>query len=108
MSVDRTVVVHLVRSPNDGPDAKLMDVPVPVFLIHGASDTVMDAGYTRTFFAALEKHGWPASLDVPDTDHAGAAMTAYDAELDLCGPTTAEHALRAGALTARTIARAAG
>ncbi|MGP3999425.1 alpha/beta hydrolase [Streptomyces sp. 8N706] len=82
--------------------------PVPVWLVHGTTDPVMESRYSEEFADALKERGWPVHLERPDTDHAGVVMAAYDPELDRLRPAGAEHALRGGLLTARIIARACG
>lgn len=80
---------------------------VPVVLIHGTADTVIESHHSRDFHGELEKRGWPVRLHEADTDHAGIIMTAYDPALGHCVPTTGADALRAGRETARLIAAAA-
>ncbi|WP_331447368.1 alpha/beta hydrolase [Streptomyces xanthochromogenes] len=80
---------------------------VPVVLIHGTADTVVESHHSRTFAAELEKRQWPVSLHEADTDHAGIVMTCYDPALGHCVPATGADALRAGRETARLIAAAA-
>ncbi|MCZ1009507.1 hypothetical protein O1L68_24940 [Streptomyces lydicus] len=103
---------------------------VPVHLVHGSHDAVLDAQCSRDLAEALRAAGRTAhadptgrgdqtdqtdqtdqgvvTLQEPDTDHAGVIMTAYDPAADRCVPTTAEHAVRAGQVVAKVLARAAG
>lgn len=81
--------------------------PVPFYLVHGTRDTRVDIQQSREFAAAASSHGWPVRLAEPDTDHAGIVMTEYDPAAQRCRPTTQEHAVSAGRLSARTIAQAA-
>ncbi|WP_307847520.1 alpha/beta hydrolase [Streptomyces sp. F63] len=81
---------------------------VPIRLIHGTADPVVDIQQSRRLRTALEERGLPTSLDEPGTDHAGVIMTEYDPESCRCRPSSAEHAVRAGHLTARLLAHAAG
>ncbi|MGA4844109.1 alpha/beta hydrolase [Streptomyces sp. G45] len=95
-------------SPTDDLAAPDAAAPVPVALVHGTDDTVLAVEHTRTFAAALGARGWSVALAEPPTDHAGAVMTTYDPQAGRCVPATGGHALDAGTLTARVIARAAG
>ncbi|MFF8312519.1 alpha/beta hydrolase family protein [Streptomyces lydicus] len=85
-----------------------LDPAVPVRLVHGGRDTVVDPRCSRELAEALRAAGRPVTLQEPDTDHAGVIMTAYDPASDRCLPTTAEHAVRAGQLVAGVLAAAAG
>ncbi|MFE9116249.1 alpha/beta hydrolase [Streptomyces sp. NPDC007172] len=80
---------------------------VPVTLIHGTADTVVECHHSRDFHAELERRQWRVSLHEVDTDHAGIIMTGYDPALGHCVPATDADALRAGRETARLIAAAA-
>lgn len=81
--------------------------PVPVWLVHGTADPVVDAERSRELHTALLERGWPASLDEVATDHAGVVMTEFSREHHRCLPSTADHAVEAGSLTAAVLARAA-
>ncbi len=99
---------------------------VPVHLVHGSRDAVVGAHHSRDFAEALRAAGRARQVGVagqagqadqvdhamtlqePETDHAGVIMTAYDPAADRCVPTTAEHAVRAGRVVAKVLARAAG
>ncbi|MGK5629358.1 alpha/beta hydrolase [Streptomyces sp. URMC 123] len=81
--------------------------PVPVHLVHGTADTLLEVRYSREFLAALRERGWPAELAEPDTDHAGAIMGEFDPALNRIRGSEAEHAVRAGRLTAQVLLRAA-
>ncbi|MFI1951835.1 alpha/beta hydrolase [Streptomyces xinghaiensis] len=81
---------------------------LPVRLVHGSADPVVDIRQSRRLHAALQLRGWPSSLDEPDTDHAGVIMTEYDPESRRCRPSHADHAVRAGNRTAHLLAHAAG
>ncbi|MFJ3307369.1 alpha/beta hydrolase family protein [Streptomyces sp. NPDC086549] len=80
---------------------------IPVWLIHGSADPVVDVQQSRLLYAALRHRGWPTSLHEPDTDHAGVIMTEYDPEYGRCRPCRAEHALLGGRQTVQLLARAA-
>ncbi|MBY8888639.1 alpha/beta hydrolase [Streptomyces sp. PTM05] len=80
---------------------------VPVSLIHGTVDPVVDVEQSRRLHTALRHRGRPTSLHEPETDHAGVIMTAYDPEALRCRPSDADHARRAGARSAQLIAAAA-
>ncbi|WP_329494588.1 alpha/beta hydrolase [Kitasatospora herbaricolor] len=82
--------------------------PVPVRLLHGTADQVVDAGRSRELHAALAARGWPVTLDEVDSDHAGVVMTAYAPKLGRCVPSAADHAVRAGLRAAALLAEAAG
>ncbi|MEC4020847.1 alpha/beta hydrolase [Streptomyces sp. H27-D2] len=81
--------------------------PLPVRLVHGASDAVLSHEHSRQFHRALHKYGWPAELAEPATDHAGVIMATFDPRRGRCVPAQSEHALQAGRETARIIAQAA-
>lgn len=81
---------------------------VPVHLVHGTRDTVVDPQYSRDLADALRPEGHPVTLQELATDHAGVIMTDYDPTTDRCVPTTAEHAVRAGGVVAGVLADAAG
>ena len=82
--------------------------PVPVWLVHGTADPVVDVERSRELRTALAERGRPVSLDEVATDHAGVIMTEFVPAHDRCLPSTADHAVEAGLLTARVLARAAG
>lgn len=99
------------RTTGSAPLADLaagLDPAVPVHLVHGSRDTVLDARHSRDLAGALRAAGRAVTLQEPDTDHAGVIMTEYDPAVDRCVPTTAEHALRAGRLVAGVLAAAGG
>ncbi|GAA2341719.1 alpha/beta hydrolase [Streptomyces caniferus] len=81
---------------------------VPVQLVHGTHDAVLDSQWSRDLAAALRAAGRPVALHEPETDHAGVIMTAYDPAANRCVPTTDEHAVRAGRMVAGVLAEAAG
>nr|WP_145487819.1 MULTISPECIES: alpha/beta fold hydrolase [Streptomyces] len=81
---------------------------VPVWLVHGTADPAVDVERSRELHTALIGHGRPASLDEVATDHAGVIMTEFVPERQRCLPSTAGHAVEAGARTADVLARAAG
>ncbi|UGY94419.1 alpha/beta hydrolase family protein [Streptomyces gobiensis] len=82
--------------------------PLPVWLVHGTADVVIDSQHSQEFADALHGRGWPVHLEEPDTDHAGVVMTEYVPDLDRCRPTTTDHALLGGTHTARLLTHAAG
>ncbi|MGY5133995.1 alpha/beta hydrolase [Streptomyces nigrescens] len=84
------------------------DPAVPVHLVHGSRDTVVEARYSRDLAESLRAAGRTVTLQEPETDHAGVIMTAYDPAADRCVPTTAEQAVRAGRVVAGVLAEAAG
>ncbi|MCF3175130.1 alpha/beta hydrolase [Streptomyces sioyaensis] len=84
------------------------DPGVPVHLVHGSRDTVLDARCSRDLAETLRAAGHAVTLQEPETDHAGVIMTEYDPAADRCVPTTDEHAVRAGRLVAGVLAEAAG
>ncbi|CAK7286120.1 hypothetical protein [Streptomyces misionensis] len=81
--------------------------PIPVWLVHGTADPVVDAARSRELHTALGEQGRPSFLAEVPTDHAGVVMTEYAPEHGRCLPSTAAHAVAAGALTADVLARAA-
>ncbi|UKY50717.1 alpha/beta hydrolase [Streptomyces inhibens] len=85
-----------------------LDPAVPVHLVHGSRDTIVDAGHSRDLAEALRAAGREVTLRETGTDHAGVIMTEYDPAVNRCRPTTAEHAVRAGGLVAEVLAAAAG
>lgn len=80
---------------------------LPVQLVHGTGDVIVDVQCSREFEELLRHHGWPVEYTELGTDHAGVVMAEYDRELGRCRPATAEHAREGGRATARAIARAA-
>ncbi|MFE2724784.1 alpha/beta hydrolase [Kitasatospora sp. NPDC059327] len=82
--------------------------PVPVWLVHGTADDLVPAQATRELHSALERQGSPVRLLEPATDHAGVVLTEYDPAIQRCRRAEAEHAVRAGRLSARVLAEAAG
>ncbi|NUP35248.1 MAG: carboxylesterase family protein [Streptomycetaceae bacterium] len=96
-----TVPLDDLRRGGDQPS------PVPVWLVHGTADPVVDVERSRELHTALLERGWPTSLDEVATDHAGVVMTAFSREHHRCLPSTAGHAVEAGSLTAAVLARAA-
>ncbi|MEV7154434.1 alpha/beta hydrolase [Streptomyces misionensis] len=81
--------------------------PIPVWLVHGTADPVVDVARSRELHTALGEQDWPSFLAEVPTDHAGVVMTEYAPEHGRCLPSTAAHAVAAGALTADVLARAA-
>ncbi|MET8099199.1 alpha/beta hydrolase [Streptomyces sp. NPDC005236] len=81
---------------------------VPVWLVHGTADPVVDVERSRELRTALEDQGRPVSLHEVATDHAGVIMTEFVPEHDRCLPSTADHAVEAGSRTAHILARAVG
>ncbi|MEU9114113.1 alpha/beta hydrolase [Streptomyces sp. NPDC048483] len=84
------------------------DPAVPVHLVHGSRDTVLDVRWSRDLAAALRAAGRAVTLQEPATDHAGVIMTEFDPAVARCRPTTAEHAVRAGHLAAEVLVGACG
>ncbi|MEW2030652.1 prolyl oligopeptidase family serine peptidase [Streptomyces roseifaciens] len=82
--------------------------PVPVRLVHGTVDDQVDIRSSWEFAAALQGHGWPVRLDEPRTDHAGVLGSEFDPALGRLRPSTAEHTLEGGRITARALVEAAG
>ncbi|MER7582916.1 alpha/beta hydrolase [Kitasatospora sp. NPDC097691] len=78
--------------------------PVPLWLVHGTADEIVDVEHTRKLAAAVPA---AALLELP-TDHAGVVMTAYSPEARRCLPATATDTLEAGRHTAAVLAEAAG
>ena len=81
--------------------------PLPVWLVHGTEDAVVDVRSPREFAPALERHGWPADYAECHSDHAGVVLAEYDPALGRCRPATSEHAVHAGEVTAQILAKAA-
>lgn len=84
-----------------------LDPAVPVHLVHGSRDALVDARHSRDLAEALRAAGRPVTLRETGTDHAGSIMTEYDPSTNRCLPTTAEHAVQAGRLVAEVLAAAA-
>lgn len=82
--------------------------PVPFWIVHGIHDRVVPVERSRTFAAELTARAWPVELHEVPSDHAGVVMAEYDPDLQRCRPTSREHALAAGRLSASVIARACG
>jgi acetyl esterase/lipase len=81
--------------------------PIPVWLVHGTVDPVVDVERSRELRTALKEQGWPVSLNEVATDHAGVIMTEFVPEHHRCLPSAADHAAEAGSRTADVLARAA-
>ncbi|SOB80003.1 alpha/beta hydrolase [Streptomyces sp. 1331.2] len=82
--------------------------PVPLWLVHGTADEIVDIGHTRQLNAALTTQlSTVRNLELP-TDHAGVVMTSYSPEARRCLPATAADTLAAGRRTAAVLAEAAG
>ncbi|MEU1290047.1 alpha/beta hydrolase [Kitasatospora sp. NPDC005856] len=82
--------------------------PVPLRLVHGTADDIVDVGHTRRLSAALtQQMSAVRVLELP-TDHAGVVMTAYRPEARRCLPATDADTLTAGRRTAAVLADAAG
>ncbi|MFG2907193.1 alpha/beta hydrolase family protein [Kitasatospora sp. NPDC048286] len=82
--------------------------PVPLRLVHGTADELVDVEHTRRLNAALTKQSSAVrTLELP-TDHAGVVMTAYSPEARRCLPATDPATLAAGRRTAAVLAEAAG
>ncbi|SEK89061.1 alpha/beta hydrolase [Streptacidiphilus jiangxiensis] len=81
--------------------------PIPVRLVHGTADPVVDARNTQEFAAALEASGWPVGLALPGTDHAGVVMTEFVPELGRCRALLTGHAREGGLATVRALVEAA-
>ncbi|RXS68658.1 alpha/beta hydrolase [Streptomyces sp. TM32] len=84
------------------------DPGVPVHLVHGSRDAIVDAHYSRDLAETLRAAGRAVTLQEPETDHAGVIMTEYDPAADRCVPTTETHAVAAGRMVAGVLAEAAG
>ncbi|MFD4655709.1 alpha/beta hydrolase family protein [Kitasatospora sp. NPDC058444] len=81
--------------------------PVPLWLVHGTADDIVDIGHTRRLSAALTQRMSAAqALELP-TDHAGVVMTTYRPEARRCLPATDADTLAAGRRTAAVLAEAA-
>ena len=81
--------------------------PIPIHLVHGTADTMVDVAQARALHAALRRRNWPTTLTELDADHAGVVMTVYDPELCRCVPSDSDRVLSAGHQTAQLIAQAA-
>ncbi|MFJ7067826.1 alpha/beta hydrolase [Streptomyces sp. NPDC101115] len=96
------------RAPIDELAKAEMTLPaIPVRLVHGTADPVVAVQQSRQFHTALQRQGWPAWLDEPETDHAGVIMTEYDPGSQRCRPSDTPHVVEAGIRTARLLADAA-
>ncbi|WP_243437759.1 helix-turn-helix domain-containing protein [Streptomyces sp. FH025] len=82
--------------------------PVPVFLVCGTKDDVVEAEYTHRLNDVLAQRMSAVELLELPTDHAGVVMTVYDLEAARCLPATDPDTLHAGRRTAAVLARAAG
>ncbi|MFE7530438.1 alpha/beta hydrolase family protein [Kitasatospora sp. NPDC057542] len=82
--------------------------PVPLRLVHGTADEIVDVEHTRQLSAALaQRMSAVRTLELP-TDHAGVVMTTYRPEARRCLPATDAGTLAAGRRTAAVLAEAAG
>lgn len=81
---------------------------VPVSLVHGAHDPVIDVSYSSDFAATLQEAGVPVRFEPLNTDHAGVIMAEYDVRSARCRPSYADGIIRHGRRVAGLIAGAAG
>ncbi|WP_307623371.1 alpha/beta hydrolase [Streptomyces sp. V3I7] len=81
--------------------------PVPVWLVHGTTDDVVDAERSRELRTVLEEQGWPVTLHEVTADHAGVVLTEFVPGRDRCLPSTVEQVIEAGSVTVDVLARAA-
>ncbi|MBF9071552.1 alpha/beta hydrolase [Streptacidiphilus fuscans] len=81
--------------------------PLPVHLVHGSADTLVDVSNSREFHTALAQHHWPVAYTETATDHAGVVMTEFAPELGRCRRVHHGHALAGGLATADALAQAA-
>lgn len=88
-------------------ESDALTASVPVRLIHGTADPIVDVEQSRQLHTALRGRNWPTTLDELDADHAGVVMTVYDPESRRCRPADTGRAAHAGAKTAQLIAAAA-
>ncbi|MEU8923278.1 alpha/beta hydrolase [Kitasatospora sp. NPDC048545] len=90
----------------DAPLARLAATPspVPLWLVHGTADEIVDAGHTRELSTAVPA----ATLVELPTDHAGVVLTVYSPQAGRCVPATAADTVAAGRRTASVLAEAAG
>ncbi|MGW4563668.1 alpha/beta hydrolase [Streptomyces sp. NPDC004561] len=96
------------RTPLDElTDAVDLPPALPVRLIHGTDDPIVDVRQSRLLHEALRHRGRPTLLHQPGTDHAGVIMNEYDPESCRCRPSDADHAVRGGSRTAELLARTA-
>ncbi|WP_441250803.1 alpha/beta hydrolase [Kitasatospora sp. McL0602] len=77
---------------------------VPVLLVHGTEDTIVEARQSHDLAAALTGHGWPVTVEELRTDHAGVVMTTYSPTHARCLPAPTGPARHAGQLAARLLA----
>ncbi|MEV0225752.1 alpha/beta hydrolase [Streptomyces sp. NPDC050704] len=82
--------------------------PLPIHLVHGTADRVCDFANAREFQSVLASHGRRAPLTELTTDHSGAVMAEYSADLGRCRPAHSGSSYREGLRTAHVIAEAAG
>ncbi|WP_171163374.1 alpha/beta hydrolase fold domain-containing protein [Streptomyces sp. I05A-00742] len=100
----RTTGTVPLAEPDGGPAGP----HVPVRLVHGTGDTLIEPERSREFRAALAARDRPVRLDEPAADHAGVIMTEFDPALGRCRPSEDERVRAAGMVTARVLAEAAG
>lgn len=89
IGVGGTVTLAAAIDAVDPISGSLLPTPLPrppagrdarVSVLHGNRDTVVDPGVGRATATRLAASGWDVELVSTETDHAGIAMTAYDAD----------------------------
>ncbi|MEV6398983.1 carboxylesterase family protein [Streptomyces sp. NPDC051907] len=81
--------------------------PVPVRLLHGTADTMVDGRSAHELCAALRERRWPVELRELDADHASVVGTWFDPAIGRLRPSDDPRALKAVAEAARVVADAA-
>jgi len=66
---------------------------MPLVLVHGTADNIVEPAGGRTFVRTARSLGWRVAHREVDTDHAGVIGTEYDGRQGVCVPSTAPRAL---------------
>jgi acetyl esterase/lipase len=82
--------------------------PVPVVLVHGTADPVVDIDQSRSVADVLRRRGWDVTLtEVEGADHSSIVWADHDQERQRSRPGQSPQAVRDGSVTARALCAAA-
>ncbi|MEQ4207278.1 alpha/beta hydrolase [Actinopolymorpha sp. B9G3] len=81
--------------------------PLPVTLVHGTSDPVVDIEQSRSVAGVLRNRGWDVTLtEVPDADHSSIVWADDDHVTKRSRPGNSAQSLRDGSMTAGSVLEA--
>jgi predicted esterase len=80
---------------------------VPVTLVHGTADPVVDIGQSRNLASVLRGRGWDVTLtEIHGADHSSIVWADYDSARQRSRPGDSPQAFRDGSVTARAVCTA--